>query len=576
MEEYSNRRSKTEIGFLRRGSRIPWRNRSPEETTNHNSDGPGSSVRLNYMKTGTADNHERPRYLHDPFKSSSSKAMPASSSKFPLGKFEEKRRQSMFVGVDIAESSGRRKPEVKHLEGSKKIVAEDDISDAPQTETEDFATEESQLLAPDPLVSLSAGSSGISVHRVESFARSASLSSRTHKQKDKEVKLGTPGACSSSFPNRPTIPCNSAIGVKPSYGHVSRVQRHGLKNIASASVPDVQPSGCPSDSVHNRRFEAMRKRASDGESSSRSRSLSGPSNLGHSPTYLRDTGSQIRTRDLSLSQQIIRSSSRNSQDLAVSVRTRRSSPQDTRFRVSEEREDGMLSLHDSSTRNQQSDQSHFSFTEISPESSIRPFSVELPHELYSSSRHGSNTQTARRRSGSLFEESPPQISHGPLRERGSQRRMTMEGIAEVLQALERIEQEAELTYEQLMVLETNLFLGAFATLDQHRDMRMDIDNMSYEELLALEERIGSVSTALSEEQFVKCLRRDRYRPGAAAGNKSIVDDIKCSICQEDYMDGEEVGRLPCEHQYHVCCIHQWLRQKNWCPVCKASAVPSMK
>jgi hypothetical protein len=58
-------------------------------------------------------------------------------------------------------------------------------------------------------------------------------------------------------------------------------------------------------------------------------------------------------------------------------------------------------------------------------------------------------------------------------------------------------------------------------------MRMDIDNMSYEELLALEERIGSVSTALSEEQFAKCIRRRLYRPVAA----SIVDGIKCSICQ---------------------------------------------
>jgi hypothetical protein len=74
--------------------------------------------------------------------------------------------------------------------------------------------------------------------------------------------------------------------------------------------------------------------------------------------------------------------------------------------------------------------------------------------------------------------------------------------------LQRTEQEAELAYEvswlaffcpknsfvifrftellhnfflqQLLVLETNLFLGAFASHDRHRDMRMDIDNMSYE------------------------------------------------------------------------------------------------
>lgn len=37
-------------------------------------------------------------------------------------------------------------------------------------------------------------------------------------------------------------------------------------------------------------------------------------------------------------------------------------------------------------------------------------------------------------------------------------------------------------FQQLLVLENNLFFGAFASYDRHRDMRMDIDNMSYEVL----------------------------------------------------------------------------------------------
>ncbi|PKA57573.1 E3 ubiquitin ligase BIG BROTHER-related [Apostasia shenzhenica] len=44
--------------------------------------------------------------------------------------------------------------------------------------------------------------------------------------------------------------------------------------------------------------------------------------------------------------------------------------------------------------------------------------------------------------------------------------------------------------------------------------------------------------------------------------------------EEEYVVGEEVGRLPCEHLYHVQCIHQWLKLKNWCPVCKAPAASS--
>lgn len=72
-------------------------------------------------------------------------------------------------------------------------------------------------------------------------------------------------------------------------------------------------------------------------------------------------------------------------------------------------------------------------------------------------------------------------------------------------ALERIEHDEELTFEvvhfmmfeffffdflsktasslslqQVLVLETNLFLNGLNIYDQHRDMRLDIDNMTYE------------------------------------------------------------------------------------------------
>ncbi|XP_039788207.1 E3 ubiquitin-protein ligase RLIM-like isoform X3 [Panicum virgatum] len=638
MEEYSDRRSRTEIAFHRRGSRFSYRNGSPEEMTNHNSDGLGSSIRLNpSLLAGVTDNQERPRYLHDSFKSSSSNVGPTSSSKFPPRKFEEKRRQPLLTGVDIGESGRRKVEPSKQLEGSKKIIVDDESSDTLLIESKGFTTEQDRLLTPGQEGSYFAGPSGVSANRAESLVRTASLSSRTHRQKEKEVNLGTPGACSSSLTNRFTMPRNSTTGVRPAYGHVSGVQRRGLKNLGCNPVPDVQTSGCSSDSVYSRRFEFMRKKASDLESSSRSRSFSGPSNSDHSfptyicdagprirlngsllsqhpesssrsrsfsgpsnsdhssptyirdtgpirlnetllsqhpesssrsrrfsgpsnsdhssPTYIRDTGPRIRLNETLLSQQIVRSSSRNQQESAVSVRTRRPSHATT-LRATDERADGMLSLHESSTRNGQSAQEHLSLEEVSAGSSVRPFFAELPHDIYSFSRHqSSNTRAERGRRNSHFEESPPQMFHGLMGERDGHRHITMGEIAEEL---------------------TNLFLGAFASHDRHRDMRMDIDSMSYEELLALlEERIGYVSTALSDEQFAKCLRRSIYCPVATGVNKSVIDDIKCSICQEEYKEGEEIGQLPCEHGYHVCCIGQWLRLKNWCPVCKASAVPSM-
>ncbi|KAL3844331.1 hypothetical protein ACJIZ3_001734 [Penstemon smallii] len=152
-------------------------------------------------------------------------------------------------------------------------------------------------------------------------------------------------------------------------------------------------------------------------------------------------------------------------------------------------------------------------------------------------------------------------------------RYNMDGFAEVLLALQRIEQNEELTREQVLALETSLFLSGLNLYDQHRDMRLDIDSMSYEELLALEEKMGTVSTAISEDALTKCLSRSMYEGNRrVTGSSDDGDDIKCTICQEEYVTGDEIGELKeCEHGFHESCIIQWLRLKNWCPICKASA-----
>ncbi|XLR64262.1 hypothetical protein HN51_006730 [Arachis hypogaea] len=46
----------------------------------------------------------------------------------------------------------------------------------------------------------------------------------------------------------------------------------------------------------------------------------------------------------------------------------------------------------------------------------------------------------------------------------------------------------------------------------------------------------------------------------------------CGICLEDYVHGEELGRLDCAHKYHLSCIRQWLLIKNRWPVCKKMAL----
>ncbi|XP_062206452.1 probable E3 ubiquitin-protein ligase ZFP1 isoform X2 [Phragmites australis] len=113
-------------------------------------------------------------------------------------------------------------------------------------------------------------------------------------------------------------------------------------------------------------------------------------------------------------------------------------------------------------------------------------------------------------------------------------------------------------------------------VDEHRDMRLDIDSMSYEELLALEERIGDVNTGLTKNHILNKLRTSLYVPGTSSmadqSSKSSLENDACIICQEEYQVKDCIGTLDCGHRYHAECVKQWLTVKNLCPICKTTAL----
>ncbi|XP_002976040.2 probable E3 ubiquitin-protein ligase HIP1 isoform X2 [Selaginella moellendorffii] len=148
-------------------------------------------------------------------------------------------------------------------------------------------------------------------------------------------------------------------------------------------------------------------------------------------------------------------------------------------------------------------------------------------------------------------------------------RLMAEGLAKILLALERVENDEELTHELLM-LEATVLFGGMAVHDRHSDWRMDVDNMTYEELLALEEKMGNVSIGVSEERIAHGLQKCRFSTLFAGCGQD--GELKCSICQEEYRNGEQLGRIECGHKFHIGCIKQWLGHKNLCPICKATAV----
>ncbi|KAF5766577.1 putative transcription factor C2H2 family [Helianthus annuus] len=110
-------------------------------------------------------------------------------------------------------------------------------------------------------------------------------------------------------------------------------------------------------------------------------------------------------------------------------------------------------------------------------------------------------------------------------------------------------------------------------VDHHRDMRLDIDHMSYEELVALGEQIGNAGSGLSKDFILGHLKMRIFTASNLQDTPSTDQNLSfCTICQMDYNDEEKIGMLDCSHEYHVDCIEKWLVEKNSCPVCKCTGL----
>ena len=86
--------------------------------------------------------------------------------------------------------------------------------------------------------------------------------------------------------------------------------------------------------------------------------------------------------------------------------------------------------------------------------------------------------------------------------------------------------------------------------------------MSYEEMLAISESMGTVPTGLTKAQ-ADALPRVRC----------TTKGETCTICMTEVRDREEVVRLPnCGHCYHGECIATWFQGKKTCPMCLSEVI----
>ncbi|KAM9332083.1 E3 ubiquitin-protein ligase RNF6 isoform 1-T5 [Pholidichthys leucotaenia] len=54
------------------------------------------------------------------------------------------------------------------------------------------------------------------------------------------------------------------------------------------------------------------------------------------------------------------------------------------------------------------------------------------------------------------------------------------------------------------------------------------------------------------------------------GQASLEGEIgrACSVCINEYTQGNKLRRLPCSHEFHIHCIDRWLSENNTCPICR--------
>ena len=123
-------------------------------------------------------------------------------------------------------------------------------------------------------------------------------------------------------------------------------------------------------------------------------------------------------------------------------------------------------------------------------------------------------------------------------------------------ALQMSEIDAERQAEEFEQMQLAMIMNEEQANPELRHLLVNPDEMTYEQLMQLQEEIGSVNVGMSEEQI-------RMIPTIRASREE-----SCAICLVSIVRGEYCKALPaCKHSFHPDCVDEWLRSKKSCPLC---------
>jgi hypothetical protein len=85
-----------------------------------------------------------------------------------------------------------------------------------------------------------------------------------------------------------------------------------------------------------------------------------------------------------------------------------------------------------------------------------------------------------------------------------------------------------------------------------------------------EYRPRSLPTALTIRNNLPLYKvRPANASGEPRGDEAFATaQDPCSVCHEEFLEGNRVAELPCSHCFHQSCLVPWLETHNTCPVCR--------
>lgn len=104
----------------------------------------------------------------------------------------------------------------------------------------------------------------------------------------------------------------------------------------------------------------------------------------------------------------------------------------------------------------------------------------------------------------------------------------------------------------------NLIIDLINSGYSNREIEIIVNDIIQNEIL-------SHGTPPASKQAVESLTKYKF----TKDNITVLGTENCcSVCKDEFNEGDEAMKLPCNHFFHIDCIVPWFSEHNSCPVCR--------